>query len=452
MAMDTAKHKLRQLHVRLQPLLDAMNSQQPVFRAASLGIGLFFTGYLILFLMGVHLFVFWKWDIAESFKAVPSKFDATSLDRLSEDPDASIRILDQRMADIQGRLIRHQDTYKKASELLVSLKSMDKWTVPQMPKIMMMSNITSQSTDLAQTKYFYPFLDALPDGLENAFLTPSKLKQEIYSATNELLDLTKTDSNVRWEEVVLFFKSHQWKSIDWSYFDGSRYCSQEEEALEDQAFVDELIDAAREAIHEREEEESSNDWKVAWMETKEEIDEFYSKQLSIAQSRLKYLGDTLKRKTKKTGDAATIVSTSAVECPLDRERVMALVEGGLDALYRRKDLREAVGGMTAEESVVIMDTRVDEPWKPASPPFPETVNLRRIIDKPLLKQVALWIDNALDLMGGYSDFVDSRIDSLTQGRDDFGSILIDYLLQLSGRVDVPVPLRIQTRKLAEQTS
>mmetsp|Transcript_14316 Transcript_14316/g.17265 ORF Transcript_14316/g.17265 Transcript_14316/m.17265 type:complete len:240 (-) Transcript_14316:33-752(-) len=123
-----------------------------------------------------------------------------------------------------------------------------------------------------------------------------------------------------------------------------------------------------------------------------------------------------------------------------------LVDEGLDALERKRDLRSVLvkllRSLDAESANnVILDAML--PWKPPhKPPAKDKINLRQIMDTPLLSQQSPhWIDFAVDQVSGHIDFLDQAIDNILQGQgkddDSVGKVLVANILKLAGKVQVP---------------
>lgn len=144
--------------------------------------------------------------------------------------------------------------------------------------------------------------------------------------------------------------------------------------------------------------------------------------------------------------------------------VTAVVEAGLLAISARADVREALLKATLEldpttpEESLILDA--DLPFSSPSWSGPggvtsadgagAVVNLRSVLDSPLLTKSARWVDQLVELLGGYSDEVDRYLDSLTDGGDGtVGEVAIESLLAQVGRVG-DVDIRKVARTIAEK--
>jgi hypothetical protein len=127
---------------------------------------------------------------------------------------------------------------------------------------------------------------------------------------------------------------------------------------------------------------------------------------------------------------------------------MGMVEEGLLALHRHADLRTVLQQKVLEldpssADSIILDA--DFPMMQPTIPDRDTINLRRLLDTPLLTKTADWIDQLVEICGGYNDTLDQLLDSLA-GRESVGETLVRRLLKELGRVEIPHPKMI-TQKL-----
>jgi hypothetical protein len=458
--MDRIYQALTRIMTKARQFLDLLLAEKPAPLAAAQGLVFCVGSYIMLYAIGVSLFVIWKWDLSKTYdgreQLSPSLLDSVSMNhRLMIDPDASIGLLDQRLVELESSLGRHQDNTQQARAQLESLQNLleDSESILRIPiPDVMTSNLTDAAESLEErTTHLRLLLDALPDRLEEVFPSQEDLRQGIALATKELHELIDAE-DTNWELVADLLQSLEWQDMDWSSFDATNYCSSDKDAtttaeasftIADQAYINELVQSVRGLLATQVSDNAL--WRTALPETQELFERTYQDRLNAAQNQLASLASELE-KTQQSAPGE--VSTALGECPMTKEKVVALVNAGLDALYRQQDLRQVLGVNEDDANPVAMDAA----WKPAQETYPESINLRRVIDTPLLKKTAQWIDNALDLAGGYSDYVDSKIDALTQGRDEFGAVLVDYLLRQSGKVRVPVPTRIQAKKTKEQTA
>jgi hypothetical protein len=82
---------------------------------------------------------------------------------------------------------------------------------------------------------------------------------------------------------------------------------------------------------------------------------------------------------------------------------------------------------------------LDADLDPPSQPLQEkkTVNLRHVLDTPLLKESSKWIDGIVDMLGGYSDVFDQFVDKSAANDSSVGLSLISKIQTLAGKVELP---------------
>ena len=138
-------------------------------------------------------------------------------------------------------------------------------------------------------------------------------------------------------------------------------------------------------------------------------------------------------------------SSATTKC-FDEDNVIQLVEDGLTALLRKADLRNFLRGKAIQldpsATSVILDA--DLPMMEPKIPDPETINLRRIIDKPILFEVIDWVDKVVEAIGGYNDDLDQYLDQVAGSSSaSIGKLLVDKLLEASEKVDLPHPRKLE---------
>jgi hypothetical protein len=173
--------------------------------------------------------------------------------------------------------------------------------------------------------------------------------------------------------------------------------------------------------------------------------------------------------------SAQTASKDYSDCVLTQS-VVPWVEVGLDALERKKDVRAALLHRLAMENIdtsrIILDADLDDSFssvnaaklrqKLARPQ--QAVSLRRLLGMPVTTQFAPTIvDGVLDLISGYNDALDQVLDSIIvahqtalaasgdenvdSDRSSIGKELIYRLLELSGKVQLPIPAAVRQSKL-----
>ena len=130
--------------------------------------------------------------------------------------------------------------------------------------------------------------------------------------------------------------------------------------------------------------------------------------------------------------------SSADSC-LGEKDVIEIVEEGLSALQKQADLRNAlrkkVMEMDPSATSIILDADLPPP-KPKIPPR-ETLNLRRILETPLLMKLAVGIDRIVEMAGGYNDQLDQWLDSIAVSRESVGNVVVRRILEESGKMEIP---------------
>lgn len=150
----------------------------------------------------------------------------------------------------------------------------------------------------------------------------------------------------------------------------------------------------------------------------------------------------------KTGDEDNNLSSSSSEyvpC-IDAEFVTTLVEAGLKALLSHGDVREALRKMTLQldagisEEELILDAdlpRIDDSHHagPSNNGAMKTINIRTLVDTPLLAKSVDWIDHMVDVISGYNDEFDQYLDTITSyhGTNSVGEVVVETVLERAGR-------------------
>ena len=127
---------------------------------------------------------------------------------------------------------------------------------------------------------------------------------------------------------------------------------------------------------------------------------------------------------------------------VSQQDIEELMDEGLEALKRRQDLRRVLIRSVlskfddVDKQDLILDAPLDAPRQPVTT-APSTINLRQVMDVPLLKEVESWIDLALDHVGGHFDSLDQLVDKLAADESSVGKVLISKLQTLAGKIDIP---------------
>eukprot|EP00532_Pseudo-nitzschia_australis_P016273 CAMPEP_0168249108 /NCGR_PEP_ID=MMETSP0141_2-20121125/1825_1 /TAXON_ID=44445 /ORGANISM="Pseudo-nitzschia australis, Strain 10249 10 AB" /LENGTH=503 /DNA_ID=CAMNT_0008185079 /DNA_START=104 /DNA_END=1615 /DNA_ORIENTATION=+ len=189
----------------------------------------------------------------------------------------------------------------------------------------------------------------------------------------------------------------------------------------------------------------------------EEIQEEMEEQLEDVFDDITDLVDDLEAKVEKA-EADRLEkderSISLASC-INENLVTTLITAGLNAQAAHTDVREALRRTILQfdtqisEDELILDADLDAIGARASNiekskgrklggnggPVIKNINFRSMIDTPLLTKSIDWIDILVDAVGGYSDELDSYLDSLAgfHGTTSVGEILVENLLEQAGR-------------------
>jgi hypothetical protein len=195
-----------------------------------------------------------------------------------------------------------------------------------------------------------------------------------------------------------------------------------------------------------------------------ELDDYFTKRTPSAgvralgdESRMKLRDETVEGASRMLQDVVqfldeterrvAVAGEDAMDrssCDIDLEMVTALVDAGLKAMAVHGDVREALRKTTLEydpsinEDDLILDA--DLPLTSSETELTSTViNLRSAIETPVLIKAMDWIDDLVDLVGGYNDRLDQYLDSLTHGQgESVGEVIVERLLHNAGLIDIDV--------------
>jgi hypothetical protein len=139
------------------------------------------------------------------------------------------------------------------------------------------------------------------------------------------------------------------------------------------------------------------------------------------------------------------ISTPNDDQCMDDEKVLDLVEEGLDALVRNANLRSFLRkrAMELDPSAQSIILDADLPIVRPSIPEPEALLLRRVLDKPIIFEIVDWIDKLVEASGGYNDSLDQYLDLLAgSARASIGEIVVESVLQKTEGIEFPHPRRV----------
>jgi hypothetical protein len=167
-------------------------------------------------------------------------------------------------------------------------------------------------------------------------------------------------------------------------------------------------------------------------ETRREVEE-------IAMKMTQEVIQDMTTSIQQFGQRNEAISTST-DCDVDLDMVKALVDAGLKAMAVHGDVREALRKATLEfdsTTELILDADLPPLHKKEDGLASTVIHLRDIIDSPLLIQSMDWIDDFVDLVGGYNEKLDQYLDALAN-KNSVGEVLVEGLLKRAGRVNVDV--------------
>jgi hypothetical protein len=139
------------------------------------------------------------------------------------------------------------------------------------------------------------------------------------------------------------------------------------------------------------------------------------------------------------------------------EAVARLLEAGLDALRRHKDVRYAIQEELKEIGVE-EGIELEKVYTDSEAPIPElvpkaTINVRKVIDTPLMRHASETVDACLEFTRLYTDAVSKLVESLNLPKipkASTGKRLITYILQKSGMMSISVPRHIHEMLLRSE--
>jgi hypothetical protein len=127
--------------------------------------------------------------------------------------------------------------------------------------------------------------------------------------------------------------------------------------------------------------------------------------------------------------------------------ILEIVDEGLLAMQKHADLRNALRKKVMELDPSATSIILDADLPPPTPKIPprETINLRRVLETPLLLKLADGIDRIVEMAGGHNDQLDQWLDSVVVGRESVGGLVVRRLLEESGKVEIPTLDTVKSR-------
>mmetsp|Transcript_14057 Transcript_14057/g.34019 ORF Transcript_14057/g.34019 Transcript_14057/m.34019 type:complete len:454 (-) Transcript_14057:7116-8477(-) len=137
---------------------------------------------------------------------------------------------------------------------------------------------------------------------------------------------------------------------------------------------------------------------------------------------------------------------------LDEDSVLDLLEGALDGMTQNIDLRNYLRRRAMELDPTAKSIILDADLPEIRPfvPEPATLQLSRVLDKPILFEVVDWIDKLVEAVGGYNDSLDTYLDSVAgSSRASIGELVVEEVLKKADGVEIPNP-KLTVEKLAKR--
>lgn len=168
-------------------------------------------------------------------------------------------------------------------------------------------------------------------------------------------------------------------------------------------------------------------------------------QTSSLQTVRRYLNSKTKSITSeivKVAEGASSKDSDENDNCLDEDIVLDLLEGALDAITQNIDLRNHLRRRAMELDPTAKSIILDADLPEVRPfvPEPATLQLSRILDKPLLFEVIEWIDKLVEAVGGYNDSLDTYLDMVAgSSRASIGELVVEEILKKADGVEIPNP-------------
>lgn len=446
-----------------------------------LGLGGLFRAlfaWLLLYIGLIHLWVAWRWE------AVDVSPKLTPLSNPTESPSADT----QSVLEIDSEL---EDQIAAINDSITSLKKAHRGRIETLKeKLEEMEEALKvkserQTSIKAQEAKLNEALDSLkglelPYFIDGPDLPDLENFQEMWSAPSlltydeEELSEHLDEIHTEWQEVLM-----TWESLDWTkvssliqkrYTRSAMQCprfpnrvmaesttagSSAERWATDDDLVKELK-YLREVIQKRRSEqplkvvtnegtyEKLEIWRErhvqAWVD--QHLDDFFN-EVDVVQHQTKAFLQQLKSITQQ-GDSggkqgeATVV---AGNCDLSPEETLPWLEAGLEAQSRGRDLNQAILTAVASDGHSVDDVILDAVLDPVDDekhtilPPRQTINLRRVLDRPFTKNIATYVDHVVDGIGGWITPLDPLLDKVPEDLQPF----VDNMMNQAGLYNIGVP-------------
>lgn len=442
----------------------------------------------VIYLVVVHLFVLWKW---ESYSISPRSRAALQNQTQKPEKKQEIRTLvvdetaqwtqtidstrsaiETTEADIhrmEAKQARLQDALQRMNRALDNLVGKEKLLqeaelkLPSLPPTKEEQFVVFHDGEVAAAEYLEPFrrLVSVSDLGE---IGNTKDLQQTFASVSEAMDkyLEEAGDSVQWASINKLVrddypvKSSQLSScpvitddeeedataqVDSEGADDTTASDVSPVTEEDLSHRQDEIRALWESLYEDRALPVSDDEikrleKIRqglvdkWVQrVQESLDEALDKvELAKAQS------DAVDEE-ELVGEVVETEEKDSVKCA-KTDDVLAILEDGIDAVHRKKDLRVALqAAMKARDGDlgdVIFDA--DLPLGEARPRVSGPSTLRQYLDSALLvNDVSEWINALVDLTGGFHDKLDDFIESLP---DNVGKVAVRKALEAAGYINL----------------
>jgi hypothetical protein len=145
------------------------------------------------------------------------------------------------------------------------------------------------------------------------------------------------------------------------------------------------------------------------------------------------------------------------------EDIMILLETGISAMEKRLDIRTALLKALGELDPAAADGLILDADLNTEPPVPDetlikTINLRRMIDNPILRRFPGGVDALLEIARDYTNSLDPLLAQFCEKLDPGaieegmtpGEVLIDYLLRVAGETRIGLPAEVRQKLMESQ--
>jgi hypothetical protein len=459
-----------------------------VLSAFVLGLAYYAMAYILL----VHLFVAWKWETTVLEEYVVLEYyndpipDPSELKEGMPLVDTLTLFLEETKTNAINKK-QDDTTYSSRVDMVLAnyhsaLRNWDYWDsnsnsssallpeggkrvkIISSIKLLMMSSLSDISADdivfnatfQVALREFQGLADHKSEvqwDVIHGLLADSKLpdkekldKKDLYESLCKLPPLSTEEENLlAWDSQEEVANEQEIREEE--DFDPSIYLSEDDLKMHYQ-MVEAILEKRNESIHGYLTMKSNTTISLALMEAVDILRHDLSDAQVYAQESI----DAIKEKKRQTASEAgeeRIDDPPAFGSQAMGEAVARLLESGLDALQRHKDVQRAIQeelkaigveeGIELEKVYTDFDASIPEIVPQA------TINVRRVIDTPLMRHSSQTIDAFLQFTRLYTDSVSKLVEGLNLPRipkASTGKRLITYILQKSGMMTIYIPKQI----------